>query len=509
MNSAQRDQLRYAQFCRRSASFFKYLSYTHLILIVCYALVDASLEFTSLNAVLSLAALASIFLIHDPLEYFLATHPTWLFSFATYVYSAFNLKPLEPGLFGPLQSLLVAVNYQIAVYCAFWSVRWLSRISFRSMSNDINVQRVTLKRRTTSITDLTPFRIPMAWLGFSAVLLATRVESSTANAIAGQAQFLIWMGAVLHVLRNERLKSDLFMIAFASSFVILTLISNFRSLLFSCILFFLVCFFYFGGRVKFITVGVALLGLNFLSIFSAISLDIRMHGGRVSETSLISQYSEKIMTYDTLLAVVNPFYGGATQSDFRNSQKTAAGQAAFEIPFYLESPTLGQRFVILPMMDVICGDYGEVAEIRWDKLTNLVLSALPNFGQEKVFWYSDLITWERGLRAWGNVGAPMITNACELYTLGGWRVEFTIAYLEFMLIFVWCRIIRRVLEFQIIGISILAQMFVYVTLTTTSLSVITVALRGLPMTIIFFWLAKYFARKFYRRRNLLVISVGK
>jgi hypothetical protein len=196
------------------------------------------------------------------------------------------------------------------------------------------------------------------------------------------------------------------------------------------------------------------------------------------------------MTVETILAIVDPFYEHPSEKQVQILTFEAAGRDQYEIPFYRGSLALATRFAVLPLMDVVCGNYGNVERVSWDEVENLVLASLPNFGQQKDLWYSDRVIWDLGLRDWGNIGFPEITNSCELYTMGGWGIMFIITILEFGAIFFWYMVMRRLLEYHILVIAVAAQFVVFATVTTTALSVFGYAVRGLPVTIGLIWIAK-------------------
>jgi hypothetical protein len=243
----------------------------------------------------------------------------------------------------------------------------------------------------------------------------------------------------------------------------------------------------------------AYIGISAAFLFSSVSLDIRLHGGREGTSrAMVSLYMEKLFTAESLIALLNPFFDHPSTKNIRDYQAEHFGDDFFDIKYFNTSASLGQRFVVLPMMDIVCGNYPETDLVRWESLFNIVTASFPYFGQRKDLNYGDELTWELGLRAYDNVGFPMITNACELFTIGGWTGLALITIVQFFLIFIFVDILRRQLGFPILYILVASQMIIWVTISTTAITVSSTAIRGLPTTIFLIWLAGRIANRLTR-----------
>jgi hypothetical protein len=178
----------------------------------------------------------------------------------------------------------------------------------------------------------------------------------------------------------------------------------------------------------------------------------------------------------------------------------------FWLPYFGSNESFGDRFVVLPMMDVVCGQFGEINQTRWDALLNLITASLPNVGQTKNLLYNDQLTWDLGLRDEDVIGKPMITNACELYTMSGLTGVFLVATIEFFLIFLLIASMRKQLEFYGLYVGTVAVLIIQLTASTSSLGVAANAVRGLPLLVLIIWSVKQIILLSFRHRAKAVLT---
>jgi hypothetical protein len=396
-----------------------------------------------------------------------------MFSFTAYLYSAANLKSVEGGLYNPEVSITIVIVYQLACLVAFFLAFLVLRVR-RQRRGMLEPGALIALQRYSEVFIV---------FGLFVTALGTLAADHTIAALVSDLQLFLWLGAALHLQKNGRFKLDALGILLVCLFAVLALYGNSRTLILSCFLIVGTGYFYYSHRLLNLkTIVVGYLAINSLLLFSAVSLDIRLNGGRESGTSMAQLYAEKLLTVESLSAVVNPFTQHSSTINLRRAADDSAG-GDFWLPYYGTGNSLGDRFVVLPMMDVVCGQYGEVSHIRWDSLFNLVAASLPSFGQDKNLLYNDQLTWDMGLRDEGVIGKPMLTNACELYTMAGWTGMFLVTTLEFFLIFLMIAFLRKQLVFYILFLGTVAVLLVQITATTSSLGTAAQVIRGFP----FYW----------------------
>jgi hypothetical protein len=486
-----------ARFNMRTKALFRALWLLFAGLVLVYAFLGTSIYFTAVSCLLLLIAGALLFVTTDVIFYFLASHPAWMFSFSAYLYSAVNLKPVEQGLFNAAQSITIALVYQLACVAAFVLASYILRRGPR--------QRVVGQRAMFALR-----RYSEAFILFGALVSAfgVIVDDPTVSAISQDLQVFLWLGVALHLQKNRGFKLDIAGIFILSLFAGLALYANNRTLMLSATLVVGLGYLYFSRRIfnpKAIIVGY--FAVNFLLLFSAVSLDIRLSGGRESGKSMFSQYSEKLLTSESLQAVVFPFHQHSSVANLRNFADESYGHDLW-LPYFGSNESFGDRFVVLALMDVVCGQFGEVHQTRWDALFNLVTASLPNFGQTKVLTYNDQLTWDLGLRDEDVIGKPMLTNACELYTMSGLTGVFLISTIEFFVIFLLIAFLRRQLEFYILYIGTVSILIIPLTVSTSSLGVAADVIRELPLICLVVWLVKQFSLLSFRdgTKSLLPLS---
>lgn len=479
------DEARLAQrFNSRAFAFFWFLIFVYAALVFGYFLFGASAYFTFINFLMLAIAAGLLFTTRDAVMYFVASHPAWMFSFSAYIYSMKLLKPVEEGLYGADQSIMIALVYQLACATAFLvyiAVQWNKRRSHRAAGRG-------------AILSLQRYRGVLVLVGVVANISALAASDGTISSVAEQANIYLWLGVALHFFKSGKFRLDVSGIVILAIFVGAAIYGNSRTFVFEFGLVSLLAYVYYSDRLldyRFLIL--AYLGFNFLMLFSTISLDIRLNGGRESSVPMMRQYADKLLTPETLLFVINPFSSHSSRANVRDIQEQSYGQDRFWYAYFSAGDSFGERFVLLPQLDIVCGQYGDVSQTRWDALANVVISSLPNLGQEKDLNYNDELTWDLGLRDYGVVGKPMLTNACELYTMSGLLGMYVISLIEFLLIFLFLRILKDQLEFSILYVVTLVVAIMYVTVTTSSLGVASTAIRGLPLCIFFIWLAKQIA----------------
>jgi hypothetical protein len=473
-----------ASFNLRAKTLFRVLLAIYAMLVVIYAFSGTSLYFTVINCLMLLIAGGLLFVTKDVIFYFLASHPAWIFSFTAYLYSAANVKPVEAGLFDAGRSITIAFVYQLACVAAFL-------LAFLVLGGRPQRQRVLGQR---AMLVLQRFSEVFIVFGALAGALGVIIANPTASAITQDLQVFLWLGVGLHLRKHRGFKLDLVGILITGLFAGLAIYANNRTLMISAMLIVALGYLYYSRRLlNPQTIVLSYFALNFLLLFSSVTLDIRLSGGRESlNNSMLSMYAEKLLTTESLLAVVNPFASHSSTANLRNFADASYGHD-FWLPYFGSNDSLGDRFVVLPMMDVVCGQFGEVNHTRWDALLNLVVASLPNFGQTKNLTYNDQLTWDLGLRDDDVIGKPMLTNACELYTMAGWTGVFLVTTIEFFFIFLLVAFLKKQLEFYILYLGTVAILILQLTVSTSSLGIAANVIRGLPLIVLVIWLIKQFA----------------
>lgn len=471
------DGERWQLFKSRGAKFFGALLFAYGFLIVVYALVGASWWFTGVNCGLFCVVLAIYFSADDPLVYFVITHPTWLFFFSSYLYSAANLQTVDEGLFNPQRSITIAVVYQAACITAF--------IIFYALQQVFHLRRRPLRQ----FLALQRHEVTFITIGILGSIIGN-LSTETVASVGEEAQLFLWLGAALHMLRRGSFKLDLATVATGVVFVLVAVVTNSRTIVLQGFLFvFLACAFWKKRLVTIESIIAIYLVMCAVNVFSTVTLDIRLNGGRESRISMLPQYADRVFNAETIVAMLNPFSSFPSQRNVR-SMGRMSNDEHFWYPYFGASDTLANRAVQLPLLDIVCGTVGAVQEINWKEFENLFMSTLPNLGQKKDLVYSDELTWDLGLRDYGVIGRPMLTNACELYTMGGLGTMYIIATVEFAVVLLLIAILQAQLRYRSLYVITLGLTLPYLTVTTSALAITVGVFRSLPIMIFVIWLMK-------------------
>lgn len=415
--------------------------------------------------------------IEDTPLYFLVSHPSWLYVFTTFFYSAAHLRAIQVGLSDPALSFTITLAYQAAILVA-WAVSLAPRMLFHARPH-------RLQSAPPNIT----------WLLWGsagvAVLPALLGRSSLVNSLAITGLTVFWVTSAFLVARSDFALRARVVIAVAALGTLMATAMNARMWILSSALFVATVVIFFAKRLvsprSLLLVAVA---LSALSVFSNASLAVRAQAYGASPSETAALYGEELLSVDTLKSLVNPF----RQNSNGLLLAPRVNDNAFRTDFYVGKSGLWERLTLLPQLDIIAPHLGWHPPTRHGGITNLVLSALPDIGQPKDLILSDEIVWDAGLRHASVIGRPMITAAAEFYALGGWGVEFALAGTIFFIIFLELAALRRIcdttVEYSLIMIFSVSQII----FTSTALSATTVALRGLPVAITLLLLLRWTGR---------------
>jgi hypothetical protein len=202
----------------------------------------------------------------------------------------------------------------------------------------------------------------------------------------------------------------------------------------------------------------------------------------------MSAFVDKLFDIDTLEAVLNPPHASLSHISIAETSYLDSYNNSFTTPYYAGVDSLASRYVSLPLLDSVCGRDASPDSVNWDELLNLLIAQFPNIGQDKDLIYSDRLTWRLGLRDYGNIGRPEVTNACELYAMTGWAGLFIIAFLEFLAGLFLLEALKAQLVAPALWIAVIPQMLIWMTVSTTALASVSYLIRGIPITILSVWL---------------------
>jgi hypothetical protein len=330
-------------------------------------------------------------------------------------------------------------------------------------------------------------------IGVAPILLNYFVQNGTTAALENQFSILIWFGLGLRYLYYRAFKIDALIGILLLLLFIAASAEGSRAALLTPLASLLMLYLYFSNELfvlkPWLLAGLFVL-LNSLILFSDISLDIRVNAPNRASALSVEAYVDALGKPGNLVSLIDPFHESDAAKEVRYFFETTTVTDRYRIPYFSGMDSLASRFTSLPMLDAVCGVAGERFDVDWSELGSILAALLPNFGQDKDLIYSDRVTWQLGLRDWDNIGRPEMTNACELYTMTGWYGLFLIASFEFFVVLWLLAVIRRQLIFSVICVTVLPQVIVWITVTTTALSVAAYAFRLLPLTILMFWLSK-------------------
>jgi hypothetical protein len=491
----ERDKNQYVRFNARILTAFKWLNFVYLALIVLHALLGTSITFTYANMLMYCITHILVFIETDAILYFIATNVAWLYSFSTYVYSTASLRLADDKLYGADQSVLIATVYFAACVTAY--------LLYKSIKK--GGMRLPDAAAYFEFSGMIEKRAVFVFLGLTVLVFDAFIHSGATASLARQFTVLLWLGIGLRYMGNRILKIDGYIIALSAIFFMISSLFASRAMLLAPLASFLCIYVYQCDRVNMFPLRkwiAALVIINCVSLFSAIALDLRLNSGSEGKSDYISGFFDKIADPDNIISLVNPFHTSKSGQAVNDYMVLETFRDRFQIPYFSSLDSIATRFTNLPLLDVVCGIYS-YDRIKLDEIQNILLSVLPNVGQEKDLIYSDRLTWDLGLRDVDNIGRPDITNACELFTLAGWGGLYLIAFIEFFIFITFIGVLKKQLRFPILWASVLPQIVIWMTVTTTALSVVAYLIRTIPMTIFVIWLAKY-----YMNRRPRMISDG-
>jgi hypothetical protein len=476
----QRETELWARFNLRTHVVAVAALYLQLTLVVAHLMAGASMTFSLLNLLMALSALFVAAIETDTLVFFLATNANWVFSFSAYVYSSSEFRLVDDKLWGPGVSMGLAFVFHLGCLSAYAIFRLLWR------------RRTTADRPLRAYERallLMPHKDGLLILGIALQALNTALESTTLSAIASQFSALLWLGLAFHFMGKGRFAFDLKSAAFLAIVIVISARSNSRTTLVLAVFFIALSWLYYADRVVKLRYFVAFyFGLSFLNLFSDIALDLRLNQRALGENRSVANVMAKLIDIDSLEAVLNPFHMSKSAINMQQTSYVLNINNRFVTPYYSGLDSLASRNVALPLLDSVCGRYGDVERVKWQAIGGMLLALLPNVGQEKDLIYSDRLTWDLGLRDYGNVGRPEVTNACEIYTMVGWIGLFFVTLAEFLLTFVLLEVLKRRLVAPALWIAVVPQIVVWLTVSTTALASLAAIVRGIPITIATVWL---------------------
>jgi hypothetical protein len=477
------ERTRYSRFNKRLMTFFQLIAFSHLALILVHAALGVSIWFTTANLAIYVIAQLILLFERDAILCFVATHVAWLFSYSAYVYSTLSGRPVDANLYGPDQSISIILIYHLGCTCAYGLYKLTKRRSVPLPGPEAYYEfQGMISRRSIFIL-----------LGFAPAFLDVLVRSSWSSSLARQVSALIWLGIGLRYVLRKNLGLDLYIAGICFAFFVVASMQGARSLLLAPIISFACIYIYQRDEMKALrprNLIIALVAINALSVISEVTLDLRLNLSTESRANFIGQFAQRITEPGNLESFVNPFHKSISSERIKDYVTAEVGKDRFQTPYYASINTLASRLVSLPMLDVVCGIYPTGSPIKFNEIKNILLSLLPDIGQEKDLIYSDRLTWDMGLRDFGNVGRPEVTNACELFTIAGWSGMFAITFLEFLAFYLLLDILKRQLKFPILWVSVLPQIVIWVTITSTALSIAAYITRIVPLTIFCVWAAR-------------------
>ncbi len=455
-----KDRLLAGRFDSRVRTAMRLLIPVHAVIIFLNAVVDGVWDAALAHMGMAAIAWFIVSRSRDGIRTFIFTNVYWMFSFTTYFYAVTHGQTASYGLGSPDRSALIALVSQAGLLCAFFLTP--REDVMKASEGEEYVKRMAIFRAA---------QYPLALLGmiglFGEKIGLPSIYSAT-------------LLSILYVALSVRLTSGRFFKdpALWAMFLALLIVSasgNSRQALMSLI--FLMGFALIIFKQKLLSPLLAFflyLGVRLLGVFSDVMLSIRW--ARDTSVSMIGLFVENFFSLETLIAIFNPFY---TSAAAKALAETPINEGGFYTAFFSGSGGLMTRLTLLPQMDIVVSKLPDSAPTRWDDLWgNLFWNVIPSIGQQKDLILSDQIVWELGLRAWYNIGRPMITVQGELYSIGGYAaVFFVTVFLYYMMVFFY-GVIARLLGSRVSAILIMSQMLIATVMTTTLLSVAVITTRG-------------------------------
>lgn len=408
-------------------------------------------------------------------EAIIAAHPTLLFVLMTYLYASIHGNIVPANLNEPDTAFLIAFAYQCSVLIGMVAADMAQGLF-------VGIERPQIASATPDI--LHTVRLPLVFTGALGLLIAHQFEGS--GPIASIFSLLMWLGMAAHFAKRRGvLPLDALTACIIGLTAAIAVVANARSALFETLLFLAFAHLIYAERLfTFVQAVLALFAIRVISVFSDIMLSVRWLR-QVSTERMIDQALNSLFSADTLIALINPFHVTEAQETWA---KAIDPHNQFTSHFFVGNISTLQRFTILPQMDLILHGL-QVDTIRWRAILNVFLGLLPDLGQEKDLIFSDRITWELGLRAYGNVGRPMVTAAGEFFAMGGVSAVILLTSVLFFAYFLALRLLKLTIGSEQITTLLFSQLIVATLISTTALSAYGIVFRTIPILILFIaWL---------------------
>ncbi|WIW47825.2 hypothetical protein ML401_06835 [Bradyrhizobium sp. 62B] len=420
----------------------------------------------------------------------IATHPAILFVTTTYLYSSLHGNIVPEGLNEPKTALLITLVYQGSVIIGLFFADLLEGVFTSSTSAKIETQF-----SKSGLDALSAARFPLIALGVVGLLIAHQFEGS--GPLTSIFSLLMWLGMATHFAqRRGVLPLDWVTVFIIGLTAVIAISANARSALFETLLFLGFAHLMFARRLFTLAQVVAgLLLIRAISVFSDIMLSVRWLR-QISTARMVEQALDYLFSIETLSALVNPFYVSEAQAVWA---KAIDPNSQFTSHFFVGNISTLQRFTLLPQMDLILHGL-RTDSIRWSAILNIPLSQLPDIGQQKDLIFSDRITWELGLRAYGNIGRPMVTAAGEFYAMGGLAPLIVLTVVLFTSYFIVLRILKAAIGSDQIVTLVFSQLIVATLISTTAIGAYGVVFRTIPALVVFVGMIKYFVAQDSRKR---------
>jgi len=470
----------YRRFNQRGKFALVIALYLNAALIVIHLIAGATVTFSLLNLLMVLSAIMISYLESEMLIFFLATNATWVFSFSAYIYSTIHFNVADQNLWGASDSIQVVMIYNVGCNLAYFLFRLIvhNRVSYQRGDD-------AYKRALA----LGSFKDGMLLFGIALQLVNALVGNPTVSAVASQFSTLLWLGLAFDFVRKGGFRFDIKSALFVALFALIAAGSNGRTILILVIFFIVLSWIYYSNRlfkINYLIIG--FVAINLLSLFSEVAIDLRInHRENDANRSIVNFFSE-LFDPENLVTLIYPLTKSKASMNVEATAERLNTNNLFALKYYSGYNSMSSRYVALPMLDVVCGRISATEKVDWHSLGNLAMSVLPNVGQEKDLIYSDRVTWAMGLRDYGNIGRPEITNACELYTMSGWLGLLVITLIEFLCTFLLLERLKKVLVLPSIWIAVIPQILVWMTVATTALSTVAVVTRSIPFTIVMVWI---------------------
>ena len=156
------------------------------------------------------------------------------------------------------------------------------------------------RNRKNELTALPQAKFWLIILGLGGYWVAALFPFPTVLAASGMIEILLWVGLGLHIIEKGRPQLDRVIIFVLVNLTIVSLETNARHYILSIIVFSAIAYLMYARKVinLKLLIPVYLLA-HFLSVFSSITLDIRVNSDPREARDLLAVYSEKVFSLDT------------------------------------------------------------------------------------------------------------------------------------------------------------------------------------------------------------------